>query len=386
VYTDASFSANPASWIDLYGNFLYSEPQSSVNFHALDAGNQILFSQILFYTGEQNLLSAVSKMPHTSGSAGAEIRPFRRLRVMPAWLTDRMHTNGTSVSRDLLTASTGNQTINALLTSALITNSNQAELNVFFDLTQKITLRGGYRYVWGNASDVILPPEGLAGLEAGKIRRNVSLAGVTWHPMQNAWVNVDFEDGSSGSTYFRTSLYNYQKARIRSRVRLTSTLSATASSTILNNRNPTPGFRYHLLSSQESASILYAPAGGKIWDFEGAYTRSALRSDINYLDPAFLTGQRSFYRDDSHTVTALIGLNMPGLMGLKSRLTVGGSAFLSSGSNPTTFYQPIAKLAVPVTKNIAWMSEWRYYGFDETFYLFQGFRTQMVSTGVRISR
>jgi hypothetical protein len=32
------------------------------------------------------------------------------------------------------------------------------------------------------------------------------------------------------------------------------------------------------------------------------------------------------------------------------------------------------------------MSEWRYYGFDETFYLFQGFRTQMVSTGVRISR
>ena len=46
-------------------------------------------------------------------------------------------------------------------------------MNIYVDVTRKITLRGGYRYVWGNASDVILPIAELAGLEQGKIRRNV---------------------------------------------------------------------------------------------------------------------------------------------------------------------------------------------------------------------
>jgi hypothetical protein len=70
----------------------------------------------------------------------------------------------------------------------------------------------------------------------------------------------------------------------------------------------------------------------------------------------------------------------------KTRFSFGGSAFLSSGSNPTTFYQPSAKLSVPLRKNISWNSEWRYYGFDQSFYLYQGFRTEMVTTGVRITR
>ncbi len=72
--------------------------------------------------------------------------------------------------------------------------------------------------------------------------------------------------------------------------------------------------------------------------------------------------------------------------GYKTRLTFGGSAFLSSGSNPTTFYQPSAKLAITVNKHVDWVSEWRYYGFAETFYLYQSFRSQMVTTGVRLSR
>jgi hypothetical protein len=386
IYTDGSFTANPVSWADIHGNILYSEPVTDVNFRGLDTGNQVLFTQLLFYTGEQNLISAVSKLPHISGSAGAEIRPIRRLRLIPSWLTDRMHTTGSSTGSQTLTTAAGTVPIASLLTSTLVTNSNHAEMNVLFDLTRKITLRGGYRYVWGNATDVTLPLGGLVGLESGKIRRNVAIAGVTWHPIQNAWVNLDFEDGSSGSNYYRTSLYNYQKARIRGRHQLSPSLSFSASVNLLNNQNPSPGVKYDFLYHEESASFLYAPAGGRFWDFEGGYTRSALRSDINFLDPGFLVSERSFYRDNNHTVTALIDLNMPGWLGYRTRLTFGGSAFLSAGSNPTTFYQPVAKMAITVTKNLAWVSEWRYYGFDESFYLYQAFRTQMVTTGVRISR
>ncbi len=155
---------------------------------------------------------------------------------------------------------------------------------------------------------------------------------------------------------------------------------------MLHNQNPTPGTSYSFLSHQESASFLYAPSGGKFWDFEGSYTRATLRSDINYLNPEFLIPEQSLYTDNSHTLSALFDLNMPGWLGYKTKLSLGGSAFLSSGSNPTTFYQPTAKLAMTLTKHVAWISEWRYYGFNESFYLYQSFRTNMVTTGVRISR
>jgi hypothetical protein len=386
IYTDASFGATLASWADVYGTFLYSQPVSDVQFAVHDTGNQVLFSQVLFYTAEQNLLSAFSKQPHTTGSLGAEIRPLARLRVIPSWFTDRMHTTGASNGVKTLTAASGLVPISTLTNSRLVNNSSQAEMSLIFEVTRKITLRGGYRYVWGNATDLTLPLAGLAGFEQGKIRRNVALAGFSWHPVQNAWINIDFENGSSGSTYFRTGLYNYQKARIRGQHQITPSFSVSASASVLNNQNPSPGVHYDFLAHQESVSLNWHPSKGKTWDFEAGYTRSTLRSDIFYLDPAYLTPSRSFYRDNSHTVTGLFNVNLPGRLANRTKLAVGGSAVLSSGSNPTTFYQPTARLAVTLHRNIAWLSEWRYYGFAESFYAYQGFRSDMVTTGVRISR
>jgi len=386
IYSKGLLTANVASWIDVYGQFLYSQPQSTVNFLESSTGNQVILSQVLFYMGEQSIISAQSKMPHTSGSLGAEIRPLRHLRVLPSWLTDRMHTNGSSIGQQNLTTATGPASIDTLLNSALATNYNQAEVNLMYDLTSKITLRGGYRYVWGDATDVILPLGGLAGLEQGKMRKNVILAGGSWRPFQKLSFNADLEHGSSGGVYFRTSLYNYDKGRVRARYQLSQSFSLMANASVLNNRDPMPGLNYDFLAHQESASIVYVPEGGKVWDFEGSYTRSTMRSNISYLDPEFLITEQSFYRDNSHTVTALFDFKSPGWLKYKTKLSLGGSALLSSGSNPTTFYQPTAKLAVTIAKNVSWISEWRYYGFDQSFYQFQSFRTQMVTTGVRISR
>ncbi len=386
VYGKGLLSANVTSWLDLYGQFLYSQPSSTVNFQEYSTGNQVVLSQVLFYMGEQSLITAESKMPHTSGSFGAEIRPFRHLRVLPSWMTDRMHTNGSSVSQQNLTTSTGLLPIDTLLGSALSTNYNQAELNLMFDLTPKITLRGGYRYVWGDATDVIMPIAELAGLETGKIRQTVLIGGIAWRPFPKLSFNGDIESGRSGSTYFRTSLYDYNKGRLRGRYQLSPSFSLSANASMLNNHDPLPGLNYDFFAHQESASFMYMPEGGKVWDFEGSYTRSTLRSNISYLDPEFLITDQSFYRDNSHTLTALFDLKMPGWLHYKTKLSLGGSAFLSSGRNHTTFYQPTAKLSVALRKNVSWISEWRYYGFNESFYQFQGFRTEMVTTGVRITR
>jgi len=386
VYSKGLLTANITPWLDLYGQFLYSQPTSNVNFIGSSAGNQVVLSQVLFYTGEQSIISAESKMPHTSGSFGAEIRPLRRLRVLPSWLTDRLHNNGSNTGQQNLTTASGPVGIDSLLSSGLVTDFNQAGLTLMYDLTPKMTLRGGYQYVWGNASDIVLPPSGLAYMDMGKIRRNVVLAGFGWRPMEKLSFNVDFEEGSSGSTYFRTSLYNYQRGRVRGRYRISPSFSLSSSVSVLHNENPTPGINYTFTSHQESASFLFSPASGKYWDFEGTYTRATVRSDIYYLNPTFLIPEESLYTDNSHTISALFNVNMPGWLGYKTRLTLGGSAFLSSGSNPTTFYQPVAKLAMILTKHVSWISEWRYYGFNESFYSYQSFRTDMLTTGVRISR
>ncbi len=67
-----------------------------------DAGNLYLQSQILFYSSEQEIINAAAEQPHTTGSLGAEIRPFKRVRIVENWMTDRFHDAGSSSSLDTL--------------------------------------------------------------------------------------------------------------------------------------------------------------------------------------------------------------------------------------------------------------------------------------------
>jgi hypothetical protein len=386
VYSKGLFTASAASWLDLYGQFLYSQPDSDVNYQQAATGNLYLQNQILFYSSQQYLLSAAAKLPHTTASFGAEIRPLHRVRIVETWLTDRLHGAGSAASNQLSSGVGVSVQMNTLLASSIATNYNQQEIDVFFDATSKLTLRGGYRYVWGDARDMILPPAGLASADQGKLRRNVGLGAVMFRPSHRLSIIGEAEGGSSGGAYFRTSLYDYQKVRAQARYSATASLSLSAEFTILNNHNPLPGVNYDYLAHQESLSVFWSPAGGKRWDFEGSYTRSTLRSDIGYLSPQDLAPQRSLYRDNSHTATALFNLALPHGSHVAPKLTAGGSFFLSSGSRPSSYYQPIVKLWLPLGKNFNWFTEWRYYGYGEAFYLYEGFRAHLVTTGLRLTR
>jgi hypothetical protein len=391
-YSKGLFTASPASWLDLYGQFLYSQPESTVNYQETAAGNLYLQSQVLFYSGEQFLLSAAAKMPHTTASLGAEMRPLHRVRVTESWLTDRLRSAGSAESNQLISGTGISQQTAALLASSLATNYNQAEIDVFFDATSKLTLRGGYRYMWGDANDAILPPADLVSSDQGKQRSNIGLGAATFRPSQKLSLTGEVESGSSGGVYFRTSLYDYQKARAQARYQATKSLSLAADFTILDNHDPLPGVNYNYLVRQESLSIFWAPTGGKRWDIEASYSRSDLRSEIGYLEPEFLSPQTSLYHDNSHIATSLFNLNLPRWLApargsrLSPKLTAGGSFFISSGSNPSNYYQPIAKLLLPVAKNVDWFTEWRYYGYGEAFNLYEGFRAHLVTTGLRFTR
>ena len=384
IYSKVLFTANPFSWIDVSGQFLYSRPETNVSYSQFDTGNLVLQQAILFYTGEQALGFAEGKQPHTTGSLGFELRPLKRVRVIQAWMTDRMHTSAAGLVTDMiLQPAAGALTTLSPLATLLVMNYNQEQTDVLLDVTHRLTLRGGYRYVWGNAETGNLLIAG-PGQESSELRQQVGLAGANFRASQKLSLNVDFEGASTDHAYFRTSLYNYQKMRARARYQLASTLSLQASFSLLNNQNPTPGINYDFLSRQNSLSAAWTPS--KRVTILGEYTRSTLRSNIGYLDPEFFSPALSLYRDNAHSASALVDLALPGYAKLAPRLAFGGSLFISSGSRPTTYYQPLARLSLPLHKGLVWKSEYRYYGYGETFYQYEGFRAHLLQTGLTISR
>jgi hypothetical protein len=248
VYSKALFTASPVSWADVYGQFLYSQPKNDVTYQQADTGNFVVLSPLLFYTGEQFLLSAQAKLPHTSGSVGVEIRPFRRLRIVESWLTDRLHNAAASQAQS----------------ARLVSNYSQQQVDVFLDVSRRLTLRGGYRYVWGDSSTLVLPIQGLLTPDPGELRRNVGIGGFTFRPGQKIVVSGEVEAASSDRTYFRASLNDYQRIHARARYQALESLSLSADFSALNNQNPAMGAQYDYLARQSSISFFGRRKAGSV--------------------------------------------------------------------------------------------------------------------------
>ena len=387
TYTKALFTSNALSWMDVYGQFLFSQPSSNVHYQENATGNLYLPSEIVFYQSEEYLVSAAAKLPHTTGSLGGELRPLKRVRLTESWLTDRMHDAGNSSSLQTIVPAGGAQQTAQLLASSLVSDYNQTETNLFLQVTDQLTLRGGYRYVWGDASDAVLPQAGeLTGVEQAKLRRNVGLGGIVYRPIKKLLLTADGEFAASGGVYFNTSLYDYQKLRAQVRYQATSSLTLSLDFTYLNNQNPTPGINYHFHSDQEAASLFWSPRNGKIFTFQGSYSFSSLRSDILFFIPSNLTQSNSIYTDNANTASALFTINLGHVGKVAPKFTGGGSLFISRGSLPTSYYQPMAKLWVPMSKHTQAFAQWWYYGYGEAFAPYQGFGTHLVAVGLRYSR
>ena len=380
----AVISANPFGWLDVYGNFGYSDPHTNTNYTQYDTGNLLLLSQVLFYSGEQFLSTAAARMPHTSADLGWEIKPFKRLHFDQHWLTDRQHNSGSTAGTDELLATSGTTILPDVLNSLLASNYNEVESGVMYEPWDRLHLRGSYRYEWGNGDDVVLPQTELLTVENSRLQRNVVLGSASWRVMKSLLAAADFEWGRSGSEYFRTSLYNYRKARINARYDLSSTLHLSADYRILSNKNPLAGSPYKSLSHQESASLQWLPKGSKM-DFIGTYEHCGFDTRMTYLDPGFLITDIADYREYCHDISATANVTLPAFL-KHARLSAGGSAVLTSGSRPTTYYQPLVKLAVPLARGFGWFATWQYYGFGDAYYSYESFQSNLITTGLRYSR
>jgi hypothetical protein len=90
-----------------------------------------------------------------------------------------------------------------------------------------------------------------------------------------------------------------------------------------------------------------------------------------------LTPAASIYRENAHGFTALAGIKW---------FSLGGSFFISSGSRPTNYYQPLVRVSIPLHKHVQWNAEWRWYSMSEAFFAFENFRSNQLMTSVRFTR
>lgn len=387
IYTKAMATANPVSWLDLSGQFLYSQPHTDIHYAQANTGNFFLASAFQFYNGQAALLDATAQQPHSSGSFSIELRPMRRIRVVESFMTDRLH-NATAalLAEQFLVSGRPIDTTNLPQTDRLVMNYSRQEVNVIADLLPFLTLRGGHRFVWGDSSTRTGAVNPFPGVEMGELRQHVGLAGLTVRFAQKLSANVDFEGAAADRTYFRTSLHDYQKGRAQVRYQLLSSLSLSGIFTVLHNENPEPGINYSFTSRNNTLALTWTPGNSKWVSLLGEYTRSTLRSDIFYRDPVFPTAaSKSFYRDNAHTGTALVDLTLPGSAAFRPKLAVGGSFFTSSGSRPTQYYEPTLRLGLPIGRRAQWNTEWKWYSLQQPFYIYEGFRTHQFVTGFRLS-
>ncbi len=159
IYSKALVTASPFSWIDVYGQFLYSEPKTTVNYGDVATGNFALLSSLLFYSGQQNLGTGSANQPHTTGSAGFELRPL-------AAAADRRIVDDGPVSRcgiavrdrELLRGTTAIPEEVTALNYGQVVNYNQQQIDVIVTTeleahaARRLPLRVGRRHRAGRVN------------------------------------------------------------------------------------------------------------------------------------------------------------------------------------------------------------------------------------------
>lgn len=384
--TRGSMSASPYNWLDIYGQVIYASPTTDVNYAQNAFGSIAARVPPYLFVGRSAGESFIgdARRPRSSGSFSLEARPNQRIRIREIFEADKSHVsgNGTYLLSYSPAPGTPDVTTQPPVWGRTEVSYFRQTVEALVDVAPKWTVRGGYRYEFGdsatNPSSTVGP---IFGLEAGSLLRHVGLGGVTGRIGDKLTLNADIEASNGVKTYYRTGLQDYQKFRIQARYNLTASWLIQANYHDLNNENPAAGVEYDYRARQAGLSLQWLPKGGRVATIIADYAWSGIRSDINYIIPSLFQTAQSLYVDNAHTGTVMADIRTPGAYG--PRFSVGGSFVQTGGSRPTKYYQPIARLTMPLAKKFQFFSEWRYYDMNQTLYPQETFRTHMIMTGLR---
>ena len=377
IYSSGSLTASPATWLDLTGQFFYARPRSDIRFDESLSGTLIWVDTVRFLNGQQSLATGFASQPRTNALFGAELRPFARLRLVESLQTDRMHNSASLATLTTLdrTALPGRN-----LNDRLVWNQQEQRAEAFIEMARWLTIRAGHRYLWGDAQvrrAQLAPGD---PLEAGILRRHSGLFGFVLRPTSRLSVNADAEVGRGDATYFRTSLQNFEQINLRLRYQLGHGWNLQGRYGRMDNNNPTRGVNLDFASQLWGAATQWNHKGVTV---TADYLRSTIRNDLLFYEPSLLRFWRSLYRDNAHTASLVADFRLPRERVL---LTIGGTMLRTAGSRPTRYYQPLARIAIPLHKQTRLFAEWRHYSLGQALYGFEAFGVQQFTAGIRVGR
>lgn len=379
LFSRIVLQGRPVDSVSVSGQFLYSQPKIDVSTQ-LDAEGAFVLQRLLApYSGafEQNLADA--NRPHSAGSWSTEWRPTAKLRISQSWYTDRYHVSAGSTLTQILNTDPETSFEDVAINS-LIFNYSQHQVDVSYDIAPQATLRGGHRYVWGDArvpeATLVYSPD---PRNQGEVKRHVALAGAALRLMKGRLrLTGDLEASPGNETFFRTGLMDYRKASARARLEVNDEIAVYGAFAILDNRNDDPAIDLDFQSRRSSVTVSWTPTGDR-FNLLLDYARATVRSDILAVQLPFFGTDFARYRDNAHYAGAFVESNLP----RDVHVRLGGSLAVNAGSRPTDYYQPEVGLSAPVTERVDVVSEWCWYGFAEQLLLLESFRTHTFSVGLR---
>jgi hypothetical protein len=377
----------PFRALDLSGQFRFSQPSLNLAYTDAATGRFVSLSNLILATGAASTGAAAALRPHPSGSLGMEFRPLPRLRILQSWYTDRFHISSNSLFTQTLTGTTSvtsgtavpSVTLTDLDLRRFATDYNRYQIEALVDVTARLTLRGGFRRVYADAS----VPSALIGTgvnDLGRERSKAGLAGMDLRLRKDLSFQVEGEASSGESAYFRLSPLDSRRFKLRGRYKPRPSISVTATFGLWSGENDTPGINYGFDSKQTAVTFFFAPREGKRFSLSLEYMRSIVESSVRILVPPFFDPETSPYLQDAHSASAFLNLNL--CRGVK--LGMGGTLLASDGTRPTNFYQPRIELSVPLHGRVGWFTEWRYYGFREDTFRFENFTSHLLAVGLRL--
>ena len=263
-------AATPWDKLTLTGKFVYSQPSTDFNYDRRVAGNFISFDILRAYTGEWVASSSDADRPHILGDFNLEFRPHNRVRILEAIMSDRFHVSGSNSLNRSLTGTDPlsgppdpSNSLNLTETDSnrLTVNLNQNQLESVVNLTSRLSVRGGYRYVWSDTQiESLVSP---SDTEAISLHRNIGLLGFSYRMPRKASLSLDFEDGSGSRVFTRTDILDYKKVRVRGRYRLWDALTVSGSYSLMDHENQQSDLGYNFQNRGYNVSLTLAPNNGK---------------------------------------------------------------------------------------------------------------------------
>ncbi|MGE5487517.1 MAG: hypothetical protein ACM3ZB_06825 [bacterium] len=383
-------SLHPVPWATVSGAFLFSQPESKVDF-IRDLNGQVVSGTSLA-SAELLLTNSYAIQPHPTGDVSVDIRPLRWLRIVESFMTDRLHVAGTAFSTDTFTGGAGAGTTTSTLPGLLVVNYNRNDLNAFVDLGRHVVVRGGYRRNWG---DTVVPPSIPAAAininrEFATLEQNVGIAGITYRPGERLRATLEYEHASSDNTYFRTSLADYDRVRSLVRYQLTPSLEVGSRFNYLNNVRPRPPYPgglplldFEYTNWEYAANVAWTPQNARYMVI-AEYGRIGINSRTDFINPATFDTILSTYDEDGNAAVLLVETPLWQMGTRTPKLSFGGSLWKSDGTRDVNYYRPQAKLWLPITPRVDFHLDWQWFGFSEPMFPFENFHAHSFVTALRI--